>query len=748
MRYLLSLFIKLGIAALVAVVFYAIYLDSSLTKRFANERYEASAIVYARPLSLQPLQPLRQAQLLTELEQLRYRESASLSGSGTYRRSGNTVEIHRRPFDFLDGPQMAQKVRVVFDGGRIQRVVSLPDERMLEEFKLDPLLLGQITGDEGEDRLLVGLERVPSLLIETLLLVEDRDFYHHSGVSLSSIGRAAIANLAAMDTVQGGSTLTQQLVKNLYLTRERTLWRKANEALMALIIDFRFSKNEILETYFNEIYFGQDGGRAIHGIGLASRFYYGKQVEELSPAEIAMLVAIVKGPSYYNPHRYPERVKERRDMILQLMFGQQLISQQTYLAALEERVVAPKVARAGRASAPHYMAQVKQEMDAMQLPKSWAKDGLRVFTYFDPIAQRAAELSVTEQLPRLSKQAELQAAVVVANHQQGSLVALVGDRDPQQVGFNRATSALRQIGSLIKPVTYGLALAQPQQYSLATVLEDAPLQFETETGQIWQPENYDGEFRGNILLYDALVGSRNIPAVRLGLEVGLPAIIETLQASGVTTPIPKVPALTLGSVELSPVQVSELYGVFAHYGRYRSFKTIAGLTNHSGVGLYVHRPSSGVSVYDPLTIELVNYGLRGVVNEGTGRRLLQQFGQDALAGKSGTTNDYRDSWFVAYDEHNIVTAWLGRDDNQPIHLTGATGALPVVASTFSQLGVRPRDVTPPAPLEMRAFHPEKGVQIPMNCRSQRRFLSHPQPVAEGMNCAGEIEEKSWWQRIF
>lgn len=748
MRFLLKTLAKLALVVLITLGFYAIYLDSSLTKRFASERYQASAIVYARPLTFEPTAPLRLSQVLAELQQLRYLETSNLAQSGTYRRNGNQLEIHRRPFDFASGPEMAQRVRVSFANGRVSGVVSLPDGRPLNRFQLDPLVLGQVTGDKGEDRLLVGLERVPNLLIETLLLVEDRDFYHHAGVSLSSIGRAALANIVAMETVQGGSTLTQQLVKNLYLTRAQTLWRKANEALMALIIDFRFSKNEILETYFNEIYFGQDGGRAIHGIGLASRFYFGKSVEELKPAEMAMLVAIVKGPSYYNPHRYPERVKQRRDMILQLMFAEDLLTQPAYLAALDEQLVVPEGPRVGQTWAPHYLAQVKTELSQLNVPEDWARQGLRVFTYFDPLAQKIAETSVASQLPRLSEAEELQAAVVIAEPQDASVVALVGDRKPQQVGFNRATMAMRQVGSLIKPTIYGLALEKGSGYHLGTILEDRPLELQEADGTIWSPDNYDGEFRGSLMLYDALAQSRNVPAVRLGMSVGIPAIVARLTAAGIDTPIPAVPSLALGSVELSPLQVTELYGVWAQQGRYRSYATIQALTDHRGIEFYQRRPSAYNEVFDEVTTALVNYGLRGVVNEGTGKALAQLFGVDALAGKSGTTNDYRDSWFVAYGQDKLVTVWLGRDDNQPIHLTGSSGALPVVAEIYSQLGVRALATQPPAPLELTAFHPQTGVAIPLDCPEQRRFPAYPQNLPEQVNCEGELEERSWWEKLF
>ncbi|WP_417663582.1 penicillin-binding protein 1B [Pseudidiomarina donghaiensis] len=747
-RRAIVLSLKLALIGLIVLVGYVIYLDATLTDRFSSNRYQAPALIYGRSLVVEPQASLTRATLIHELKQLNYAAVQRVDDTGQYRVTQFGVEFYRRPFDFATGPQMAQRVQVNFAGDQVQSVQSLPDGRALNRIQLEPPYLGRLSGGSQEDRLLIGLERVPSLLIETLILVEDRDFYHHAGVSVTAIARAALANLSAMRTVQGGSTLTQQLIKNLYLTRDRSLWRKANEALMALVIDYRFSKNEILETYLNEVYFGQDRGSAIHGVGLASRLYFGKQVEELEPAEIALLVGIVKGPSYYDPRRYPERAQERRDLILQLMLAQNLISQKQYVAAVEAPVMGSTSGRLVSDNMPHFMELVKFELGQMRLPENWQQDGLRVFTYFDPAMQRAAESALTGELPKISQDAELQGAVVVANHQQAGVTAVVGDRNPRQVGFNRAVAAMRPVGSLIKPLIYAEAFEANNEYELGSLVVDEPLTLE-QPGQVaWQPQNFDKKYKGPMLAYDALAQSRNVPAVRLGLHVGIDRLAAVLQQSGVDTPIPEVPAVTLGAVALSPVNIAEIYSMLAQQGTYRPLRSIRAVTNHQGLTLYQREFKTDVEVFSKSAAYLVNFGLRGVINEGTGSRLADRFGINKLAGKSGTTNDYRDSWFVAYDNQHVFTVWLGRDDNQPVQLTGSSGALRVVEQVLQRTPIAPLQLHQPVGIEAAGFHPNKGVRIPVDCRNSRLLPAREKQLPENLGCSGDIEEKSWWQRLF
>lgn len=747
-RRIVMLGLKLSIVGIVVLVGYLIYLDATLTERFSSNRYQAPALIYGRSLTLEPQAAVDKSALVNELKRLNYRAVNAVKDSGQYRLTEYGVEFYRRPFDFATGPQMAKRVQVNFAGNRVQAIMSLPDGRTLNRIQLEPPYLGRLSGGNNEDRLLVGLERVPSLLIETLLLVEDRDFYHHSGISLTSIGRAALANLSAMRTVQGGSTLTQQLVKNLYLTRERSLWRKANEALMAIVLDYRFSKNEILETYLNEVYFGQDRGSAIHGVGLASRLYFGKQVEELDAADIALLVGIIKGPSYYDPRRYPERAQERRDLILQLMFAQNLMSKAQYVASVSQPVLPAGTGQLVTENLPHYMELVKFELGRLNLPANWQQEGLRVFTYFDPVTQNAAEAAIVTELPRVSDDDALQGAIVIANHQQGGVTAVVGDKNPRQVGFNRAVAAMRPVGSLIKPLIYAEAFQSQADFELGSLVSDEPFQLQQPGQPVWIPQNFDKKFEGEMLAYDALAQSRNVPAVRLGVEVGIERLAEILQLSGVDSPIPSVPAITLGAVPLSPMAITEIYTMLAQHGGYRPLQSIRAVTNHEGLTVYERNVSQKQRIFSEAAGFLVNFGLRGVINEGTGSKLADAFGVNKLAGKSGTTNDYRDSWFVAYDNQHVVTVWLGRDDNQPVQLTGSSGALKVVQQVLEQIPIVPLQLNSPIDVEAAGFHPQLGVRIPVDCNNARLLPARIKKLPENLGCSGNIEEKSWWQRLF
>ncbi|EKE87461.1 penicillin-binding protein 1B [Idiomarina xiamenensis] len=748
LRYLLITGLKLSLVGLAILFFYLLYLDSVLTERFSQSRYQAPALVYGRAMTLAPSAQLSHAEVLKELKLLRYRATATAAESGEYTHGRQHFVIHRRPFDFADGPRMAEQVRVEFQGDRISRLVSWPDGRALSSFRLEPPLVARINGSNDEDRLLVGLEVVPNLLVETLLLVEDQNFYHHYGVSPGAIARAMWANLRAGYTVQGGSTLTQQLVKNLYLTRDQTLWRKANEALMALVIDYRFSKNEILETYLNEVYFGQDRGHAIHGVGLASLFYFGKQVQELDAADVAMLVGLVKGPSYYDPRRSPERARQRRDLVLQLMFNNDLINRDNYLAGLDTPLVSNGSGRLISETQPHYVERVQQELQRIELPQAWQSTGLRIFTYLDPQLQQAAEAALEQRLKQLSDDEQLQGALVVADYQQAGITALVGDRHNRRGSFNRALLALRPVGSLVKPVIYGAALSRSDLYSLGSMLDDSPMRVSAKGEDDWQPRNYDGKYVGPISLYDAFVESRNIPAVRVGLNVGIAELVRYLRGLGVHTPIAAYPALTLGSVQLSPLAVTRIYAAIANQGRYRPLATINAVTTHAGDLIYQRQDDAGAAVFSREVASLLRYTMQGVVAEGTGRGLNQAFPSAHLAGKSGTTNDLRDAWFVAFDAKQVMTSWVGRDDNQPMGLTGSSGALPVIAGLLQRQAPRALTNALAEGVTMQAYNRENGVQVPLACNNARRLPGISQTLPEDINCDGEIDKKNWFERLF
>ncbi|MEE2023336.1 penicillin-binding protein 1B [Alkalimonas mucilaginosa] len=671
LRYLGWTLLKLGLALLAVAAIYLLYLDSKVTQSFQGQKWQVPAQVFGRSLQLQQGQPLTLGALVQELELLQYRRVSEITGPGQFRLANQAVDIYRREFYFADGYAPAERFVVQFRQQRIERIQwSSPANAAAPGIaRLEAPLIEHLISAQQEDRELLRLEQVSPLLRDTLLLVEDRDFYRHRGVAPLAILRAFLVNLTAGRTVQGGSTLTQQLAKNMYLTQDRTLWRKINEALMALILELRFSKDEILEAYINEVYIGQNFAHPVHGFGLGSRFYFAKPLNELTAAETALLVGLIKGPSFYDPRRNPERAQRRRDLVLRLMFEQHMLDQQAYREALEEPIAL--VARGQHQSDryPAYLAKVRQELRSQLQDKTLQQSGLRIFTYFDPVLQQQAEQAVASRMQGLDP--AIETAVVLANYQQGGLTAMVGGRDPRYAGYNRALDARRQIGSLIKPVIAIEALAQPERFDLQTTLLDAPIQLRSNQ-QDWQPQNFDQTFRGEVTLLDTLVYSYNVPMVRLGLQLGMPQVAAALSRLGLQRRITLHPAALLGAIELSPLEVTQLYQTLANHGVHQTLASIAVVTDQQGTVLYQHQPAP-IRRYSEEATSLLYDAMQQSVQRGTARSLGQHFPH--LAGKTGTSSDYRDSWFVAMDDANVITVWLGRDDNISTGLTGGSGAL-------------------------------------------------------------------------
>ncbi|SDZ97893.1 penicillin-binding protein 1B [Alkalimonas amylolytica] len=686
LRYLGWTLLKLSLAMLAAAAIYLVYLDSKVTQSFRGQKWQVPAQVFGRSLQLQQGQPLTLGALVQELELLQYRRVSDITGPGQFRLANQAVDIYRREFYFADGYAAPERFLVQFRQQRIERIqwtipTVAPESGMA---RLEAPLIEHLISAQQEDRELLRLEQVSPMLRDTLLLVEDRDFYRHHGVAPLAILRAFLVNLTAGRTVQGGSTLTQQLAKNMYLTQDRTLWRKINEALMALILELRFSKDEILEAYINEVYIGQNFAHPVHGFGLGSRFYFAKPLNELTAAETALLVGLIKGPSFYDPRRNPERAQRRRDLVLRLMFEQHMLDQQAYREALEEPIAL--IARGQHQSDryPAYLAKVRQELRSQLQDKTLQQSGLRIFTYFDPVLQQQAESAIASSMRGLDP--AIETAVVLASYREGSLTAMVGGRDPRFAGYNRAIDARRQIGSLIKPVIAIEALDQPERFDLQTVLLDAPIQLRSNQ-QDWQPQNFDQTFRGEVTLLDTLVYSYNVPMVRLGLQLGMPQVAAALSKLGLQRRITLHPAALLGAIELSPLEVTQLYQTLANAGVHRSLASIAVVTDQQGIVLYQHQPAP-IRRYSVEATALLHDAMQQSVQRGTARALGQQFPN--LAGKTGTSSDYRDSWFVAMDDDKVVTVWQGRDDNNSTGLTGSSGALQLTRQFYRLHGaVRP-----------------------------------------------------------
>ncbi|MEO8451571.1 MAG: transglycosylase domain-containing protein [Gemmatimonadota bacterium] len=542
-----------------------------------------------------------------------------------------------------------------------------------------PIAIGAIDQSLVEERIPVRLRDVPRHLIQAVLAVEDQRFYQHNGLDFRRIGGALLANLRARGIVQGGSTLTQQLVKNLFLSADRTPLRKLREAAFTSVLEEQYDKAVILEAYLNEIYLGQDGGLAIHGVGAAARYYFGKDVRRISLAEAALLAGMISAPNRYSPIRHPTEARDRRNLVLQLMADQKRIP----------TPVAGQTARA-RVAARVYPARTLdsryfRDFALAGLPGRLPDRGVAVYTTLDATLQRAAERAVRDGLSRF-RVAGVEAALIAIDPRNGEVLAMVGGRDYGASQFNRATDAHRQPGSAFKPV---VALAALQRngdrapaFTLASVVEDEPLSVRTPTGP-WEPSNYDRSFRGLVTFRQAIEQSLNVPFVRIGLTVGPEQIVATARRLGITSSMHAVPSLALGSSEVTLLELVRSYGVFATGGDLATARTILG-QSRSGRDVGNATPPEVTRVADPAAAYLVTSALEGVITRGTGRALAQDGRFGGIAGKTGTSSDWRDAWFVAYSSSLVVGAWVGFDDGRSLHLTGASAALPIVKRFLEQ----------------------------------------------------------------
>ncbi|WP_434528026.1 penicillin-binding protein 1B [Vibrio sp. K4] len=713
---------KAGVALAAVLLFVGIYLDSVVKDRFDGQLFDLPTVVYARILNLSPGENITIKEMRNELDVLNYRKVSQPRYPGEYSSSSTRIELIRRPFEFADGPEPDRHVMLHFSSSGLQRIQSLESKGDLGYLRIEPKMLGMLEKDQNEQRLFLRRDQFPEVLVDALLATEDRDFYQHDGVSPLAIGRALVANIKAGRTVQGGSTLTQQLAKNLFLTRDKTLWRKVREAYIALILDYRYSKDRILEAYLNEVYLGQSGGDAIHGFALASRYYFGQPIQELRIDQLAMLVGMVKGPSYYNPIRYPERTKTRRDLVLRLLMQQDMLTAQQYEQAVNRPLDTQSKPRIASRQ-PAYFQQLNIELKEKVGDNFKAETGLRLFTSLDPVSQSKLEQAIAKKVPELAKRAgkELEAAAVAVDRHSGEIRAMVGGKRVGYEGFNRALNASRPIGSLVKPAIYLTALEQPEKYNLATTLHDTPLSLKGSKGSVWSPRNFDRKFRGDVPLYLALAKSLNVPTVRLGMELGIPEVSATLERLGVDkNEIRPVPSMFLGSFSLTPFEVAQMYQTVTNSGKRAKLSALRSVIDMDGNVLYQSLPRSSQAV-DQQAAWLTTYAMKQGVAQGTGRFLQSQFAWAALAGKTGTSNDSRDSWFVGVDGREVTTVWLGRDDNKSTKLTGSSGALRVYAEYLKQRIPERLELPWPKEVTTLGFQKAANGALEMNCRSEYKL---------------------------
>jgi len=746
--------------ALLAVSFTA-YLDFRVRSEFEGRRFALPARLYARPLELHAGLRVSQADVLDELRENNYREGRVEGDSGWYVRDGDRLLISVRPFRFWDGPQKTLLLRVDFDANGVSRVqdgqgLDLPLAR------LEPLTIGGIYPGNNQDRLLVRLSEVPKPLVQALISTEDRNFYSHHGYDLRGIARAAWSFVRGHG-LQGGSTLTQQLVKNFFLTPERTIQRKATELVMAILLELHYGKDEILETYLNEIYLGQDRDRAIHGVGLGSLYYFGKTVDRLTLPEAALLVALVKGPGVYDPYRHPDRALERRNLVLREMRNTNAITPEEYM--LTRSTSLGVNAKSGRGTSPHpafvdlVYRHLRRDYDEADL----RSEGLRIFTTLDPRAQNRAETVLERRLAQYDREKRfgergIEGAVVITDSQTGEVEALVGGADPRFRGFNRALDAARPVGSLLKPAIYLTALSDPAHYTLVTPLDDGPFVWKSRGAPDWEPMNFDRQFHGSVPLRTAFAQSLNVATARLGTDIGIARVLGTLERLGIQREMPPYAATLLGALDLSPLEVAQMYQTIASGGFRAPLRAIREVTTADGRPLKRY-PLAVEQAFAPEPVYLITAAMQGVVREGTGQGLKAWLPPEiAAAGKTGTTDEQRDAWFAGFTGDRLAVVWIGYDDNRAAQLTGAAAALPVWGEIVRSLSPEPLALPKPEGIENVRIDPASGLRADAGCDGSLElpFANGSAPVdrAPCSTAVGIAVEnvkqttKSWWQRLW
>ncbi|MCF6226616.1 MAG: penicillin-binding protein 1B [Xanthomonadales bacterium] len=696
---------------------WALILNHTVKEGFEGLTWERPSRVYARPLSLYSGLQISTQDLETELHAAAYRKSSNPTTPGSYSQQGNRFRIISRAFEFADGKQASQLIELQLQAGMVRKIQDV-DQNELSLVRLDPAEIASIYPLDKQDRELVPLENAPHLLVAGIQAVEDRRFNQHHGVDPKAIARALWVDIREGRIEQGGSTLTQQLVKNLFLDSSQTIIRKLNEAIMAVLMELHFSKSEILEAYINQVYLGQSGAYAIHGFARASRFYFDQPLQQLNTEQVALLIGMVKGASWYNPRRNPKRALKRRDLVLQVFADTGLIDKPGLHAALQRPLGVSKQANGLKIAASGFIDLVKRQLRERYAESDLRREGLTILTTLEPVTQLAAEKAVAEGLDDLAARGlpkQLQAAMIISDVQNGEIHALVGDRVAGSRGFNRALDARRQIGSIMKPLVYLLALEHPEQFNLLSKLEDTAVDIRLANGDHWVPKNYTNKTHGTVSLLDALVHSWNLASVDLGMKFGPIHILQSLQRYGLSVEALPVPSLILGALELTPFEVSRIYQSLASGGYSVPLRAVTAIVAEDGALEESFRLTM-TPLQNRQAVAVLNYALTQVVAKGTAKALPALMGRPVIiAGKTGTSNDRKDSWFVGYNNQRLGVVWVGRDDNQPARVTGSSAALRLWAKAFRGLSMSDWRADYPRGVELHWVEPASFSLSDANC---------------------------------
>jgi penicillin-binding protein 1B len=664
-------------------------LDRIVRTRFEGTLFRVPSRVLSAPLILYPGLDYSLIDLRGTLDRLGYREASGESlPLGRYRWSKRELRIHRRAFEHPSRAEPARLVSLQLSGHTIDGIRDLEAKREVGALFLEPESVGAYYGPDREQRELVRIAEIPRQMTDAVIAVEDQRFYAHVGLDFWRIGGALAANVRAGSVVQGGSTLTQQLVKNFFLTPDRQLKRKLQEAAMALIVEARYEKGAILEAYLNEIYLGQRGATQVHGIGEAAHFYFGKPVRDLSIAECATIAGLIQSPNRLSPHRAPEAATLRRDLVLRLMLQQGKISQEQFAEATAEPLRVATITPDLR-DARFFLDALRRELPHFYGEETLAREGLRIYSTLDLRLQRAASRVIREELARLEKSTRslapkngqrLEACLVALRPQTGEVLALVGGRDYAASQFDRCTQARRPAGSLFKAFVYAAALEPTSgapTITLAGMLDDSPLAVPVWRGT-WTPQNFDHEFHGLVPVRTAFEKSYNVASARLGQALGIPRVREMAGRLGIESPLPNVPSLALGAGDVTPLELARAYATFASGGIRPRVRTFEDVIDTKGETLE-RQPIEFERVLDSGTAFLVTSLMEGVVDRGTGAGIRSAGVRGPVAGKTGTSNDERDAWFAGFTPEMVVVLWIGFDEPRSLGQASARIAVPIWA---------------------------------------------------------------------
>jgi len=651
-----------------------------LSSHFEEIIFRQPSRLYAQPAELEVGRAYPPERILKELLGEGYREEeneAATLAPGRLRIVRGVLSVHLRSFFLPDGRKGGGLLEIRFQGPRVTRLWL--NGQPQQQAVLEPPLLASYYGPDQLERRPVTVDDVAEDLVAAVVAAEDESFFSHSGVSPGSILRALWVNLRGGQVRQGGSTLTQQVVKNIYLTQERKLARKVEEAVLAVMLEMRYSKREILTAYLNEIYLGRSGGVNVMGMGAASRAYFGKDASQLSLAEAATLAGIIPAPASYSPLTHPDRAKERRDWVLRRLAALGRVEPARVEQALATPVtVAPEPL--ARRRAPYFADAIEAEAARRYKVEDLADGGYSLFSTLSWDDQQAAQAAVDAGLAAAEKgyqkgnKSSLQAALISLQPSTGGILAYIGGRRYEQSQFDRVSQAFRQTGSAFKPIVYAAAFEE-KRATPATFLEDEPLTVAVGNGS-WSPKNDDGEYHGWVSVRTALEHSYNPATERLALQVGIPKIVALGRRLGIASTMEPYPAVALGATAVAPVELATVYASLAAGGIRPPVHGLLAVVDSHG------KPVSGAPLPDPERVlspqsdYLVTSLLQGVLERGTGAGAAPQL-RGRLAGKTGTTNDRRDSWFAGYAPERTTVVWVGYDDNAVTRLSGARAALPI-----------------------------------------------------------------------